>query len=354
VKANRYAFEPDVPRRLYTAPRAYAAYLLENVLPGDSASPRKSLSRLLATEGVVAAFFHRVVTDPRIGSARPDAGFYARFGVTAAEVDPIDNACLKVFAAIRAGGWDTAAVAAAHARLFPEDGAALASIAGDVFGRAIDPPPEIWLLNEHATIGRSLFDQYRGAPRAPAFDLNAASRGDLIGLPGVDLALAESIARGGPYRAIDDLSRVPGMTPDRLARFRAMAARMDAPSGTEAEGSLTFTSILGPYARRALAAWIACAALGAAAYRLGRRSSWRRASLNGAGAAAVALLAGWMVDPHALWIAAAAPVALFGIPGSLVRAARTRSPAEVPAILVAWGLAALPAVLAVAPIGTSW
>ena len=45
------------------------------------------------------------------------------------------------------------------------------------------------------------------------------------------------------------------------------------------------------------------------------------------------------------------PVVMFGVPGALVRTIRTRSGREAFIVLAAWTAAALPAWLAVTPIG---
>jgi len=60
-------------------------------------------------------------------------------------------------------------------------------------------------------------------PRAP-LDLNSASRDDLLGLPGVGGATADRIiderTRGGPFARVEDLCRVRGIGPKKLAALR--------------------------------------------------------------------------------------------------------------------------------------
>jgi hypothetical protein len=354
VKENLFAREPDVPRRLYSRRGAYAAYLLENTLPGRPDAAAKSATRLLATEGVVAALFHRLVTDESVQSAYRRDDFYARFGTRRDAVDPLDNAYLKVFAAIGEGGYDTAAVVDAYGRLFPDEQPALTRIVTDVLvGRRLDVPRELWVLNESARTGTSLFDQFRGRPRAPAFDLNAASRADLVAVPGIDLPLAERILGAAPFESIDDLRRVEHIAPEVVDRFRQMRRAMLAPPppGTSSEGSLTFGAIVAPYAWRALAVWTICGAIGAGLYRRVRRVAWWRVSLNGLAAAAAALIAGWTIDQGTGLLALAAPVALLGLPGAVIRTARSGSIQDGLIVVGAWALAGAAAAVAVTPIG---
>lgn len=52
---------------------------------------------------------------------------------------------------------------------------------------------------------------------AALLDLNVASRAELDSLPGVTAALADAIIAARPFRAVGDLSRVPGLTPEIVA-----------------------------------------------------------------------------------------------------------------------------------------
>lgn len=356
VKANLFAREPDLPAWLLTSRSAYEVYLLENVLPGRADGPPKPAARLLASEGVVSALFHRIVTAAAVRETRRDAAFYGRFGLAAAPADPIENAYLKVFAAIHDGGHDAAAVIDAYGRLFPDERAGVEAIRRDVLvGQEPARAAGIWLLNEHFRTGTTLFDQYRGLPRSHAFDLNASSRGDLAGVVGVDRALAGAILAGVPYASVDDLQRVPGMTPQAIASFhdmeRAMRAQPASGTGTASEDKFTFKDILMPYARRALTVWLVSAVFAAALYRAVRRLSWWRLVLNGLGVAFVGLIAGWTIDPGNGLLALVAPVLMWGLPGAVIGLWRSRSPRHAGLILAAWALASLVPLAAVRPIG---
>jgi hypothetical protein len=306
---------------------------------------------MLATEGVVSALYYRLVTNPAVQARREADAFYESFGAMTAEVDAIDNAYLKLFMAIRTGKYDAGRVLDAYRRLYQDEAPVLDALERDVFLGQKRTDAQIWLLNDDFSAGTTLFDQYRGLPRPQSFELNAASLGDLVGVPGVDRALASAILGNGPYDALDDLRRVPGMTESTLSNFRRMKAAMDAPvaAGTEAEGTISIRSILIPYARRAGFAWLACSLAAAFAYRALRRVRWWRLALNGILAALIGLLCGWTIDHGTGAMALAAPILVFGVPAMLTRAWRTRSVSEAALVLGAWALASVPAAVAVRP-----
>lgn len=354
VRENLYAREPDVPRRLYTSGRAYDVYLLENTLPGRPGAPSRSVGRLLATEGAVAALCYGLVKDGSIQHAYRDDSFYRPFGVTREAIDPLDNAYLKLFAAIRIGGYDAARTVDAYAMLFPDERRAVEAVVGRVFPDAKFPaPPELWLLNTRFQTGRSLFDQFRGAPRPHAFDLNASSLADLIAVPGVDVTRAEAILRVAPFKSVDDLHGVRGITPELVDVFRQMRTAMlePPPPGTSAEGGMTFKTVLMPYARRAVLVWMICALAGAVLYRAVRRVPRWRLLVNGLAAGLVVLAVAWMMDSPGGLAALAAPIVLFGLPGATIRAVRSRQLGDAGMVMVAWAVAGLPAVVAVTPVG---
>jgi DNA uptake protein ComE-like DNA-binding protein len=353
VRDNRFAHEAEVPARLYTNRHAYRAYLLENVLPGETGAASKSVARQLATEGVVSALFYRLVNDATVQRADAPSATYARFGVERSALAPVENAYLKVFSAIEVGKFDAADVVAAYQRLYPAERDAVNRLLTDTLGQGLSEHTPIWLLNGEFKTGTTLFDQERNLPRSHTFDLNAASMADLVGVPGIDAPLARALVSAAPFASIDDTARVPGMTPAVVDRLRAMKAAMDAPPdpGTSHEGGLSIQGLLLPYVWRALIVWAVCAVVAGALYRAVRDVRWWRVALAGLAAALAGLVAGWTIDPGYGLLALAAPVAAFGLPGAVIRLWRTRSFREAGMVAAAWALAALPSALAVTPIG---
>ncbi len=351
VKANLYAREPLLPARLLAPGDPYAAYLLESVLPGDPSGPTRSAGRQRSTEGVVSSVMLRLVAASAIRDRREPAAFYEAFGAREDEVDPQANAYLKVFAVFAEDRpFDLLAFLDAFARRFPGDAAVVRGIARDN-GLDIDhaPAPEIWLSNRAFTTGTTLFDQFRGVPRPHTFDLNAASRVDLLGVPGVDRDLADAILGAAPFAHVDDLAEVAGMSPATLARFREMAADMERlrAAALEDDAALSLQAIVMPSVWRGVG-WLAvCWVAAAAAYGAVRRLRWVRLALNGLVAAVVGLGVAWVLGP-AWWVTLAVPVAACGVPAAGWQILRRRGQAL--RVAAAWAVASLPAVLLTVPL----
>lgn len=350
VRANLFAREP----RSLADPQAdlYRVYLLEHTMPGAHDAPAKSAARQMATEGVVSALFYRLASAPALQQRYRDDGFYAAFGVVGADVGPIDNVYLKLFAAIKAAEYDAVAVVDAYARLFPEEAAAVGEIVrSTLLDQAMPRGRAIWLLSDRLQTGTSLFDQFRGIRRPHTFDLNAASTLDLLSVHGMTAEIAAAILARAPYQSVAELPSVDAAGP-LAAEFARMEAAYRAYVNAPDDGKqLSLKAVLYPYLWRAVSVALACAAIGAVLYRSVRRARWYRLVFNGVGVALVGLLAGWTIDPGSGVLAFAAPIGILGMPAAVIALWRTRSPRSAGVVLAAWVLASLVPALIVRPMG---
>ncbi len=304
VKANAFAFEPTLPDHLLRAGDPYTAYLLENILPGSVGDPPKTVARMLSTEGVVSSLFYRWVNTRPLREHYLSQTFYDQFGATRAEVTPVENVYLKLFHVLYTyKPQDTMQVIMDYRSAFPEEAADLdAVVRGVLLGQSLPNAQAIWLANPNFHTGTTVFDQFRGMPRVHTFDLNAASLVDLLGVPGVNKRLAESILAEGPYTKLEELRRVPGLTSDVLTNFQHMAAQMSRLRVDKdvMENEVSIRAILLPYIWRALAYSLLAGLLGAGLYRLLWTCGWLRAVLTGLGVALVVLLVGWGAGGYGL------------------------------------------------------
>lgn len=353
VKANLFAHEAGVPDRLLAAADPYLAYLYENTIPGDAALPIKSPGRLVSTEGFVSALMYRWMTSPDLQGRFRGERFYEAFGVARSAVDPIDNVYLKLFSVLAQDRpHDLVSLVRAYGRTFADEAALVDSLLHDS-GLVIpaEAAPEIWLESARLQTGTTLFDQYRAMPRRHTFDLNAASRVDLLGIPGVTPELAQAMMQAAPFSGIDDAARVGGVTPAMLAAMRTMAAgmRRTRAAALEDRVSVNLSRILRPIGVRAVIWLLVAAIAGALGYRLVRRIHAARLALNGLAAAIVALVVAW-VFVSAPWQVIAAPAIVFGVPGALWSFVRRRPWTEGARVIGAWLAAAAPAWLVSQPL----
>ncbi len=90
--------------------------------------------------------------------------------------------------------------------------------------------PQIWLRNPYTQVGVAVMDVYRSLPRPHHFDLNAATVVDLRTVPGVGVDLARHIVwvrdEQGGFDTLEGLSKVAGVTPEIVDRFRSMRRAM--------------------------------------------------------------------------------------------------------------------------------
>lgn len=352
VKRNAFAHEVTLAEHLLERGGRARGYLLENTLPGDPAAPRKPLARLLATEGVVSSFFYGWASDGELQQRLRDDAFYAQYGVARDALTPLQNVYLKIFHVLAERKPQSALdLARAYAETFPDEGPLVDAHVLRTFGTHMpdDLPPELWLAGSFET-GTTVFDQFRAAPRVHTFDLNAASILDLTTIEGVTPQMARAIAAASPFRTIDDVRGVAGVTPATVATMQAMAKRVGEVEKELKEEELSISSILLPYLWRSLAVLITAAIAGALLYRIARRisqkpsSAWRTI-VSGGGIGMLAVPLAWLLGSGLL--AAGLLVLLFGVPAALW--SQRRDPAAI-AILVARAASVVPAVI----LTTAW
>lgn len=323
VKDNLYSRESFVTDRLAARSDRYAAYLAENVLPGDAASPRKALPRLVATESVVAHYAWRVST------------FW--------DLDTYHGKMLEV---LRQRKPQTLReFSAAWRQVFPEDAGRLDSLEREALGAPLPAhSTEIWLANRDLTTGTTLFDQFRALPRTHTFDLNGATRNELMAVAGMDPALADNILRALPVGSLERLRDVRGMTAPVYARFQAMQAEAGKASADENLGNL-LRPILLSLGRRFLLVWAVVAAAAALLYRLVRPVAWWHAALNGAVSMVLVLAPCWVLGLP-WFVTACASIALLAVPAAVWSIVRPGKQGDWRLVLLAWAATTLPAALA--------
>jgi hypothetical protein len=344
VKANLFARAPQLSDGLASP---WDAWVLDSVLPGSPGDPLRSPGRLAATEGVVAAFAVRWLSSPAAQRLPAGADVVARWGLDGSST-PTAIALAKLAEAVRVGRTHTLpALVASWRHLFPEDAEAISAVLAETVPGSAPAAPPLWVATTAPVVGTSLFDQWRGAPRAHTFDLNAATAIDLMWVPGVDRATAAAIISHAPYASVAEAGRVPGV-PTEVATELARMEKAMSGLRSQAEDDLSLKAILLPYLWRALAAIALVAAVATLIQRrLRGQLGHVRAILDGLGTALVGLLVGWLLDPGSGLVAWAAPALGFGVPAALLALRRSRR--EAGTILAAWALAALPVLLLVHP-----
>lgn len=352
VKENAFAYEPEVPGHLLSTSDPYAAYLLENIVPGTPGKQPKSAARMLSTEGVISAFFYRWANCAPLRARYRDKEFYAQFDTTPSDITPLTNIYLKIFHVFYTRQTrNTAQLIAAYKATFPDEAADLDAVVREAFaGQPLPTAPAIWLANPDFHTGTSVFDQFRCAPRVHTFGLNGASEVDLVSIPGVDRAQAESILKAAPYASLNELQKAAGVTPPLMHRFELMAAEMNRLSvdKEKMEEELPIRAILLSYLWHCLGWTFLAGLMGAALYRGIRKLGTARSVVNGLAAAFLGLMVGWLIEGDGLHTLLAV-VIVFGLPAALWHLARHHSWGGALRVLGAWMAAAVPAAVFVRP-----
>lgn len=350
VKANRFARTPAVPPALLARNDKYAAYLFSSVVPGAEDDAPKEAGVMLSSEGVVSFLFWRFLTDPALQQRYEPDAFYQQFGTTTADVTPLENVFLKMFAALHAGRPSTGVgLLRAYVERFPDDAPAVDGVVRTaLLGQPLPDTPEIWLANDALMTGTSLFDQYRALPRPHTFDVNAASTLDWLSVPEVTSAQASALLAAAPYPGLEALLTSAAVTPALRRRITEMATAMDRLRGraVDEEEALSLSAILLGYLWRLAALFLACAALGAWLSRLAGTRRWWTAALIAVAANLLVIAFAWVVTSPP-WYPFAAPFVAGGVPLALWRLARRRPLKTAARGLVMWAAAAVPAIVLV-------
>jgi hypothetical protein len=292
VKSNLFAYQPAIPEVLVRRDDPHAALLYQAVVPPDSSATFKNGPQMLASEGLIAALFYRLINDPRLQQTYREPAFYESFLPPGHDVDwsqtspgelfsPMENVYLKLFRVFARhvrldgdlfGESPTIQMVKGYAMDYPDEAETLYDVFLEITqGITVEPhalqvaqdwaagrlttvehqeylrnlrqrlladqvkvdsalEPQIWLRNPDAQVGFGVMDVYGSLPRPYHFNLNAATVVDLGTVPGINAQLARKIVqvrdeRGG-FNTLEDLADIPGVTPERLDRFRSMQQAM--------------------------------------------------------------------------------------------------------------------------------
>ena len=278
VRSNLFIHDVTLPAPFAGDARpAFEARMYRDVMPPALDSPLKIGPRALASEGLLATFFHRLASDERLRSGYLAPDFYRPFlpDERSADLDrlgpaslvsPAENVYLKLFHvlhhAFRWGDWPLVEFVKGYTTTFPDEAEVVFDIFLDVtrgvtveasaFRRHLEPGylaglrerllsgnarldgslgPPLWMVVPRVSLGMGVY-RYFPVPSSLTFDLNACDVANLRSVPGVDAALAASILKVRDermaFKRVEDLAAVPGMTPELLARFASMRERMQA------------------------------------------------------------------------------------------------------------------------------
>jgi hypothetical protein len=283
-KNNLFIHRKPLPSvALDVKPDLYRLFIEEETSTAYLPTELKSGQEMMASEGVVATLFYRMVNDPQLRASYREPAFYSAFLQQVVDspkdiITPYENVNLKLFAAMERLGSSTAGkpmidLVEQYAKLFPDEarriyqifiettwGAtasqavasalltvtrdghrgdisafrknrpfpSLDALIGDAIAgkQALDANvgPELWIVNSAFRIAQPVWSPERTV--ALTINVNTASTAEFMTLPGVDLALARRIvttrdARGF-FRSIDELSDA-GVPAELIGRLREMA-----------------------------------------------------------------------------------------------------------------------------------
>lgn len=193
----------------------------------------RNMAQALATEGVVAAFFNRMMESPITDRYLPES-FYRPFLCGAGSLpcrpedffSPLENAHLKIFHVMHKHLKSDAVrspqlldFVTGYVQEFPEERDAVSSAFRFATGAAVPDKvgPELWLMNKKHRHGFLLLDPFR-THVSPfyAFDLNAADAVDLRTFSDISeeeaAVLIQYREERGFISGLEELDSVPGIS----------------------------------------------------------------------------------------------------------------------------------------------
>jgi hypothetical protein len=287
VKRNLFVHRKALPAAaLDSSVDRYALYV-EDETSTAFVDELRSGQEMMASEGVIATLFYRIVSNPTIRAHRRDPAFYRAFlaaGQSLEAVSPYENANLKLFVAMRhaakalaSGAPPMIALVQSYAETFPDEARAIHTIflettrgatASQEVARAFERAategrrgdisafrsssraaftlldstidrvtrgsvapdanlgPQLWLLNTDFRISAALWNPNRTL--AFTLNLNTASEVDLMTIREVDLSTARKIVAArrarGFFRSLDDLTSI--VSPELHQTFVSMRDQM--------------------------------------------------------------------------------------------------------------------------------
>ena len=288
VKHNLFIHRKPVPALgLDPQPDLYRLFVESETSIAFLPTELKNGQEMMASEGVIATLFYRLVNDETLRNSYRDPSFYEAFLPAPVSrpqqiITPYENVNLKLFAAMEQVRHWTAdrppvlSVIEQYAKLFPDEAkrvyqlfvettwgavtsqelasalerASAAGHRGDISAFRNDRPfpllnsivaevaagkrpldanlgPELWIVNPDFKIAPAYWEAQRTEPLT--MNLNTASIPELMTIPGIDLALARKIilARDahGYFGSLEDLAGA-GVGPAVMEHLRGMQKAM--------------------------------------------------------------------------------------------------------------------------------
>jgi hypothetical protein len=288
VKRNLFIHrKPLPPIALDPHPDLYRLFIDQETSTAFLLTELKNGQEMMASEGIIATLFYRIVNDDQLRKHYLEASFYQRFlggRVEAPEqaITPYENVNLKLFAAmeklrdVERNRPPMINLIEQYAKLFPDEAKRIYAIfiettwgatvsrqlasgleraaadggRGDIVAFRQDHPfqlldsiiaqvvdrktvldaslgTELWVANTAFKIAPAVWGTKRSEPLT--MNLNTASVAEWMTVPGVDLRMARRIIEArdarGVFRSIDELSEA-GVPTAVIARLREMQITM--------------------------------------------------------------------------------------------------------------------------------